>query len=204
MIETQQPSLGAGCSAFKQLAPQSPEMTRKEKKAIAQVHAIVKSGNGNVVRNSKKLPPRPPPVIEEKSEPPSHLQLASSEDLSFADFSALEDSCSEDHNNPSLSGFLEEPVLCSARRRRKVNAVDVASVGNASDTMVHNIATRDLHEKAKMAFNAADYSSALPLFESILTAQVRRFSPLHPSVGAAMHNVGVSSYSGRIEIVRLT
>lgn len=132
--------------------------------------------------------------MEEKSEPPSHLQLATSEDLSFADFSALEDSFSEfQNNNPSLSGFLEEPSAYNSRRRqqRKVNAVDVASVGNASDTMVHNIATRDLHEKAKLAFNAADYASALPIFESILSAQVRRFSPLHPSVGAAMHNVGV-------------
>lgn len=42
-----------------------------------------------------------------------------------------------------------------------------------------------------MHFNEGDYSRALPLFEAILSAQVRRFSALHPSVGAAMHNVGV-------------
>ena len=100
---------------------------------------------------------------------------------------------------------------------RKVSAIDVASVGNASDTMVvqdshhhdasvsfhqhdshHDhqqmmlVATRDLHEQAKLAFNAAKYHEALPLFDSILSAQVQRFSStIHPSVGAAMHNVGV-------------
>jgi tetratricopeptide (TPR) repeat protein len=42
-----------------------------------------------------------------------------------------------------------------------------------------------------MHFNEGDYTQALPLFEAILSAQVRRFSPLHASVGAAMHNVGV-------------
>lgn len=42
-----------------------------------------------------------------------------------------------------------------------------------------------------MYFNEGKYERALPLFEAILSAQVRRFSPLHPSVGAAMHNVGV-------------
>lgn len=121
------------------------------------------------------------------------------------------------HNNAFLDG--STPGKSSKSR---VNAIDVASVGNASDTMVvqesrhesatsenyhshHNnnnssnnspqmmvVATRDLHEKAKMAFNAEKYHEALPLFESILSAQVRRFSStMHPSVGAAMHNVGV-------------
>jgi tetratricopeptide (TPR) repeat protein len=42
-----------------------------------------------------------------------------------------------------------------------------------------------------MYFNEGVYNRALPLFEAILSAQVRRFSALHPSVGAAMHNVGV-------------
>jgi len=42
-----------------------------------------------------------------------------------------------------------------------------------------------------MYFNQNDYKKALPLFEAILSAQVRRFSPMHASVGAAMHNVGV-------------
>jgi hypothetical protein len=100
----------------------------------------------------------------------------------------------------------------SSQNNRKVSAIDVASVGNASDTMViqdgrstphHSdssdtnhqmmlVATRELHEKAKLAFNAEKYHEALPLFESILSAQVQRFSStIHPSVGAAMHNVGV-------------
>jgi hypothetical protein len=232
MIETKQQSL-TSVSSSKISSPQSPEMTRKEKTkpiSIKKRNAGVAASNSNSINvngttssvlRSKNLPPRPPPppplLIEEKSEPPSHLQLASSEDLSFADFSAMEDSldyCYEQNpNNTSLSGFLEESpdslnnsnsnhingsATNNHRRsqQRKVNAVDVASVGNASDTMVHNMATRDLHEKAKMAFNAADYNEALPLFESILSAQLRRFSTLHPSVGAAMHNVGVSEYTG--------
>ena len=162
--------------------------------------------------STPKLPPRPPISTEEKSEqPPSHLQLTSSEDLSFADFSNLEDDDSlyeAQQQFASLSGFLEEDEKKSCltapvfrRNQRKVNAVDVASVGNASDTQIsvhhqnnsqqQHVSGRDLHEKAKMAFNAGDYSTALPMFESILSAQVRRFSPLHPSVGAAMHNVGV-------------
>lgn len=77
---------------------------------------------------------------------------------------------------------------------------------------------RELHEKAKVRhsrhsvslvlqpplshlashqtfFNQGDYKLALPLFEAILSARVRRFSPLHSSVGAAMHNVGVCRLS---------
>jgi hypothetical protein len=196
-------------------------------------------------------------LIDDKTnEPPSHLQCGSSEDLSFADFSAMEDSIDDcynsnglnnsfqsshnynnnsdyhHHNNTNDDAFLDTSPNSqqnhrrrSSQNNRKVSAMDVASVGNASDTMVvpdhhHHrypssstssphqnpnnstttpnnsmmiaVATRDLHEKAKLAFNAANYHEALPLFESILSAQVRRFSStLHPSVGAAMHNVGV-------------
>ena len=235
-----------------------------------------------------KLPPRPPPppqppvwidpLLEQRSsgeqpQPPSHLQCGSSEDLSFADFSALEDSMDdgymnssqynhphphhnsdtsyhshhEDHDdsnrafmngaspassstggggggsNSSNRSTNHHPRHSSFPKQnnttRKVSAIDVASVGNASDTMVvqdshhhdasvsfhqhdsHNdhqqmmlVATRDLHEQAKLAFNAAKYHEALPLFDSILSAQVQRFSStIHPSVGAAMHNVGVRS-----------
>ncbi len=219
-----------------------------------------------------KLPPRPPPppqqpvlidpLLElrssgEQSQPPSHLKCGSSEDLSFADFSAMEDSMDDGYTNShynhhhsvndssyhshhhdhddSNRAFLDgaSPASSSTggstgstnhhprhsfqNNHRKVSAMDVASVGNASDTMVvqdshhdanvsfhqhdpHNylnhqmmvVATRDLHEKAKLAFNAAKYHEALPLFDSILSAQVQRFSStIHPSVGAAMHNVGV-------------
>lgn len=122
---------------------------------------------------SSSRPPRPP-VLEKDF---SALSIVGGEDdLSFADF---------DHP-ASLSGYLEEP-------RKKISAVDVASVGNASDTLIsgHNVSGRDLHEKAKAAFNAGNYKQALPLFESILSSQVRRFTAIHPSVGAAMHNVGV-------------
>ena len=150
-------------------------------------------------------PPRPPPSsVEQESPAPSHLHtLGSSEDLSFADFANFED---EHPNFASLSGFLEEDnnnnnnnksysvtSLRGRRQQHKVAATDVASVGNASDTQisVHNTTGRDMHERAKVAFNAGDYHAALPMFETILGAQARRFSPLHPSVGAAMHNVGV-------------
>ena len=150
-------------------------------------------------------PPRPPPSssVEQESPAPSHLHtLGSSEDLSFADFANFED---EHPNFASLSGFLEEDnnnnksysvtSLRGRRQQHKVAATDVASVGNASDTQisVHNTTGRDMHERAKVAFNAGDYHAALPMFETILGAQARRFSPLHPSVGAAMHNVGVST-----------
>lgn len=203
MIETPQPQTIVGFRP-----PRSPEMTPKNKKGGVRksIGRGNSSGKGSQ-QPSTKLPPRPP-ITEEKSEqPPSHLQLTNSDDLSFADFSNLEDDDSlyEDQQQfASLSGFLEDEkksVLSAPvfRRQRKVNAVDVASVGNASDTQIsvhhhsasQHVSGRDLHEKAKMAFNAGDYATALPMFESILSAQVRRFSPLHPSVGAAMHNVGV-------------
>jgi hypothetical protein len=128
------------------------------------------------------------------------------------------------NKSTSLSGFLEDgssgnapPVppppppphggsSFSLRRRNKVCAVDVASVGNASDTLIstidqhgdhhHNgysyyVSGRDLHETAKIAFNAGQYQQALPLFESILASQARRFTAYHPSVGAALHSVWV-------------
>ena len=193
-------------------SPQSPDMVGRHN----HNNNPARAGDGNHRRGHGKkpplAPPRPVPVEEhqESSSPPSHLHtLGSSEDLSFADFTNFDD---EHGNFASLSGFLEEdgnnnkyyhdhnPAANSLVRRggrgrcHKVAATDVASVGNASDTQisVHNTTGRDWHEKAKIAFNAGDYHAALPMFETILGAQVRRFSPLHPSVGAAMHNVGVS------------
>lgn len=150
------------------------------------------------------------------------LQLGSAEDLSYGDFNKYEGynndnefDCYNDHytfeNNEkekkpqALSAFFQSEKKSSIstnlfRRRTKISSVDVASVGNGSDTAVSVNSTqylsgREIHEKAKVHFNAGKYSEALPLFESILSAQVRRFSPLHPSVGAAMHNVGVSTES---------
>jgi hypothetical protein len=224
MIQTlPSPSPPSSSSNFgSEEASSSPlEMARKkERKPIVRITIGDDSAAAATrFRNTnKKLPsrpplaPPPPPPRLESSEPPSHLQqVATLEDLSFADFSALDSALSDSvghhhHASPdrhaSLSGFLEESPRHqnghNVHLARKVSAVDVASVGNASDTMVQNMATRDLHEKAKLSFNAADYTTALPLFEAILSAQVRRFSPLHPSVGAAMHNVGVRERIGNL------
>jgi tetratricopeptide (TPR) repeat protein len=88
-------------------------------------------------------------------------------------------------------------------RRERVMVADVASVGNASDTLVSIVETnngngrgritgRELHETAKAAMNEGDYENALNMFEAILRAQLDRFgSEEHSSVGAALHNVGV-------------
>jgi len=88
-------------------------------------------------------------------------------------------------------------------RRQRVMVADVASVGNASDTLVSIVETkngnghghitgRELHETAKAAMNEGDYEEALQMFEAILQAQLSRFgSEEHSSVGAALHNVGV-------------
>ena len=77
----------------------------------------------------------------------------------------------------------------------KITSTDVASVGNASDTSVRvntqTFSGRDLHETAKYHLNKKSYEKALDCFEAILQAQSARFGPLHPSVGAALHNVGV-------------
>jgi tetratricopeptide (TPR) repeat protein len=77
----------------------------------------------------------------------------------------------------------------------KIASTDVASVGNASDTSVRvhsqTFSGRDLHETAKYHLNKKSYDKALDCFEAILQAQSQRFGPCHPSVGAALHNVGV-------------
>jgi tetratricopeptide (TPR) repeat protein len=73
---------------------------------------------------------------------------------------------------------------------------DVASVGNASDTLVSaengRITGRELHERAKAFLNDGEYEQALSMFEAILKAQIDRFGEEHSSVGAALHNVGVA------------
>jgi tetratricopeptide (TPR) repeat protein len=81
-------------------------------------------------------------------------------------------------------------------RRQKVMCADVASVGNASDTVVSvaetgRITGRELHETAKSVLNSGDYESAVTMFESLQKAQTERFGEEHSSVGAATHNVGV-------------
>ncbi|KAG7338174.1 tetratricopeptide repeat protein [Nitzschia inconspicua] len=82
------------------------------------------------------------------------------------------------------------------RHRQRVQVADVASVGNASDTLVPaengRITGRELHEAAKARLNDGDYEQALNMFSAILNAQIERFgSEQHSSVGAALHNVGV-------------
>ncbi|GKY95711.1 hypothetical protein MPSEU_000531900 [Mayamaea pseudoterrestris] len=104
------------------------------------------------------------------------------------------------------------------RSQPKIAAWDVASVGNASDTMVpvavknanekqthfsppqpakeaatscHYSSGRDLHESAKLLLNQGHYDQALQAFQAILCAQTARFGVMHASVGAATHNVGV-------------
>lgn len=74
-------------------------------------------------------------------------------------------------------------------------SADVASVA-ASDTMISvcskmRMSGRDLHEAAKASLNAGEYSKSLSFFESLHQAQVKRFGHMHPSVGAAIHNVAV-------------
>jgi hypothetical protein len=80
-------------------------------------------------------------------------------------------------------------------RRQKVMCADVASVSNASDTVISiekgRITGRELHENAKAVLNAGDYDRAVGMFEALQKAQIERFGEDHSSVGAAMHNVGV-------------
>lgn len=88
------------------------------------------------------------------------------------------------------------PVPALFRRTKgKVMCAEVASVSNASDTMVPiqrgSFSGREIHEYAKVALNAGNYSEAISMFEAIQAAQVQRFGENHPSVGSAMHNVGV-------------
>ena len=112
-----------------------------------------------------------------------------------------------DRNSASMvaAGIATKSCLAVPKilRRQRVMAADVASVGNASDTLVSifethdgkghgRITGRELHETAKAAMNEGDYEQALQMFEAILQAQLSRFgSEEHSSVGAALHNVGV-------------
>jgi len=105
----------------------------------------------------------------------------------------------------AAAGIATKSCLAVPRvlRRQRVMVADVASVGNASDTLVSifetkngnghgRITGRELHETAKGAMNEGDYEEALQMFEAILQAQLARFGgEEHSSVGAALHNVGV-------------
>jgi Tetratricopeptide repeat len=83
-----------------------------------------------------------------------------------------------------------------SKASRKVTSNDIASVGGASETMISvcskmRMSGRDLHEAAKASLNAGEYAKSLSFFESLREAQVKRFGHIHPSVGAAIHNVAV-------------
>jgi len=107
------------------------------------------------------------------------------------------------HNDLAVPDDEENSRMCfpansAIFRKKKIASFDVASVGNASDTpiteknhAVREVNVRDLHESAKLALNNGEYTVALEYFEAILAAQTSRFGAVHPSVGAAMHNVGV-------------
>ena len=82
-----------------------------------------------------------------------------------------------------------------AKGSRKVVAQDIASVA-ASDTMISlcskvRMSGRDLHEAAKALNNAGEYARSIEFFDQLREAQLQRFGQMHPSVGAAIHNVAV-------------
>jgi len=84
------------------------------------------------------------------------------------------------------------PNIFKRSAKKKIPCADVASVGNASDTILETGASgREMHEAAKVALNAGDFVTARNMFMAIQRAQLDRFGQDHPSVGAAMHNVGV-------------
>jgi hypothetical protein len=73
-------------------------------------------------------------------------------------------------------------------------------VVSVDDHQLH-LSGRDLHESAKMALNAGDFTKSLSMFEAILMAQAQRFGPCHPSVAAAMHNVGGMHIMNRLNML---
>lgn len=145
--------------------------------------------------SKSKLPPRSRTSSKETTSPPSS---ESETDAEFGDFGEADSKI-----------CFPAPLVNQWRQRRgKIASTDVASVGNYSDTLVsvtfisddsvdaletqrHRFSGRDLHESAKQCLNRGDYVQALDYFTAILDAQVSRFGHWHPSVGAAMHNVGV-------------
>ena len=122
--------------------------------------------------------------------------------LGSIDFNAAVSSAGPSHRRSgswdSSEGYEGGNKSClPSFRRQKVMSADVASVGNASDTLVMmgdlggKISGRELHEKAKAVLNAGNYGQAIVMFEAIEKAQMDRFGHVHPSVGAATHNVAV-------------
>jgi len=96
-------------------------------------------------RSKQRVQNEPEEDTVSSPESPEHqrpVTATSQEDLSYTDFAALDD-------------FLKEPKGL-VRRKKKLPSVDVASVGNASDTMVSvssnsHMSGRELHEKAKVS-----------------------------------------------------
>ena len=202
-------------TANRSIAPRRKRSKSKSSKGRTQQQSRL---SGDRVSPSK----RPDQSLHDPC--PDHLNVAAgSDDLAFADFSALS------FENASRTSVVEaiirddgskmKPVHRKAKswdssdcyndashsktclpvpalfRRQKVMCADVASVSNASDTIVplkgKQVSGRELHETAKTLLNEGEYDQSLAIFEAILVAQKDRFGGEHPSVGAAMHNVGV-------------
>jgi tetratricopeptide (TPR) repeat protein len=109
---------------------------------------------------------------------------------------------SESTTATSLSSSSPIHIPWTKRGTSKIASIDIASVGNASDTLVaccmtpttdhqHHGNSRALHEQAKSYLNHGNYQLALDCFQAILQAQHARFGNMHTSVGAAVHNVAV-------------
>jgi hypothetical protein len=129
-------------------------------------------------RSRRKKAVEEQPVISSPETPESRPIAATStieEDLAFADFSTLDDFFRE--VSPVESAYFSKlypegevkpeqrfcvlPAAGFFRRKKKLPSVDVASVGNASDTMVSvsshtHLTGRELHEKAKVGSNERD------------------------------------------------
>ncbi|CAB9529012.1 Kinesin light chain [Seminavis robusta] len=99
-------------------------------------------------------------------------------------------------SSPTKKTCMPGGFFWRSKASRKVMSQDVASVGGASEAMISvssklRMSGRDLHEAAKASLNAGEYAKSLSFFDSLREAQVQRFGHMHPSVGAAIHNVAV-------------
>jgi hypothetical protein len=161
--------------------------------------------HGNIIHNS------PTSVVSQSVEPftrvvdhchniPQRSTRHHRRNRSWDSLGSFTDSSMAAGSSPSVAGASTKSCLALPkilqRNRQRVQVADVASVGNASDTLVPaengRITGRELHESAKALLNDGDYEQALNMFSAILNAQIDRFGKEeHSSVGAALHNVGV-------------
>jgi hypothetical protein len=133
----------------------------------------------------KRLPPRstsshkkkPDAAGSPESPDPSRpIRTATTDDdLSFADFPNLLEDFLTTTTDDGKKYTTSERSSVALFRRLKLSSVDVASVGNASDTLVSvssetQLTGRELHEKAKVR----DVCERVRIFVSIHTRQARR------------------------------